>query len=396
MGPDFKKPEVAVPANWRARVDLLAVTWLRSAPAVWWRAFNDPTLDHLVELANSQNLPLQIAGLRTVQLAPRALPPSPPASSSTQPTAGATRLACTTVADVTHLDRNLLYYQAGFDVAWELDFWGKYRRGVESEAANLVASVADYYSAIVSLTAEVARTYVVIRTFEVLIEQAQENAKIQKDGPDIVIAASTTATSSRCHSRPRPCSRARSSIPQLEIACSKRNALATPRHRASTVADWTEQEIPKAQHEGGRGCSGRDAATAPGYPQRRASAWNSNALRIGVAKAGPLSELFPGRHGRTQATIRSRTRTTTYFSHSPVSLRRRPADQLDVSQLRSHEERHPRRGRPLSATVVELLRHSAQGRPEGGGRLSGFSNSQESIEFMQRRGRAQRLRDPVR
>ena len=64
-------------------------------------------------------------------------------------------------------------YQLGFDAAWELDFWGKYRRGVEAEAANLLASVADYYSALVSLTAEVARTYVVIRTFEVLIAQAE-------------------------------------------------------------------------------------------------------------------------------------------------------------------------------------------------------------------------------
>ena len=58
----------------------------------------------------------------------------------------------------------------GFDAAWELDFWGKFRRDVEAARANLIASMADYDNALVSLTAEVARTYTVIRTYEVLIE----------------------------------------------------------------------------------------------------------------------------------------------------------------------------------------------------------------------------------
>jgi len=49
----------------------------------------------------------------------------------------------------------------------------------------MFSSIADYYSSVVSITAEVARTYAVIRTFEVLIELAQENARIQEEGQAI-------------------------------------------------------------------------------------------------------------------------------------------------------------------------------------------------------------------
>ena len=68
----------------------------------------------------------------------------------------------------------------GFDAAWEMDIWGKFRRGVESEMANLEASVAGYDDILVSLSGEVAGTYVLIRTFEQRLGIARKNVKIQK------------------------------------------------------------------------------------------------------------------------------------------------------------------------------------------------------------------------
>jgi NodT family efflux transporter outer membrane factor (OMF) lipoprotein len=70
-------------------------------------------------------------------------------------------------------------YNAGFDAAWELDVWGKYRRAIESGVANLETSIASYDDVLVSLTAEVARTYVLLRTFEERLEIARQNVKIQ-------------------------------------------------------------------------------------------------------------------------------------------------------------------------------------------------------------------------
>jgi NodT family efflux transporter outer membrane factor (OMF) lipoprotein len=83
------------------------------------------------------------------------------------------------------IDRSFWDYQLGFDAEWEMDFWGKFRRDVEAASAGFIASVADYDDALVSLTAEVARTYTVIRTFEVFIELTVENAKVQEEGLEI-------------------------------------------------------------------------------------------------------------------------------------------------------------------------------------------------------------------
>src|SRR4029450_11898209 len=84
--------------------------------------------------------------------------------------------------DFEGLDHSYVNYEAGFDAAWELDFWGRYSKDVRAQEAGYFASVADYDNALVSLEAEVARTYAVIRTFEVLIRQARTNADLQREG----------------------------------------------------------------------------------------------------------------------------------------------------------------------------------------------------------------------
>src|SRR3982751_3505789 len=181
VGPDFKRPEAEVGQRWLATDPRLATE--TAADSLWWKAFNDPALDRLIDLAFRQNLPLQIAGLWIVEARAQVGFATGRQFPQTQAlTANVTAIGLTQpIADVLMINRNLLNYQAGVDAAWELDFWGKYRRGVESEAAVLLASVADYHAALVSLTAEVARTYVAMRTSEVLIRQAQENANIQEE-----------------------------------------------------------------------------------------------------------------------------------------------------------------------------------------------------------------------
>jgi NodT family efflux transporter outer membrane factor (OMF) lipoprotein len=68
----------------------------------------------------------------------------------------------------------------GFDAAWELDLWGRFRRAVEAGRAMLDASVAQYDDILVTLTAEVTRTYVLMRTLGARLAIARENAEIQK------------------------------------------------------------------------------------------------------------------------------------------------------------------------------------------------------------------------
>src|SRR6187397_132655 len=79
-------------------------------------------------------------------------------------------------------DRNFGSFQVGFDAEWELDFWGRFRSDIQAQTAEHLASIADYQAALVSVNAEVARTYAVIRSFEALVAQTRENVTLQEEG----------------------------------------------------------------------------------------------------------------------------------------------------------------------------------------------------------------------
>lgn len=71
--------------------------------------------------------------------------------------------------------------QVGAAASWEIDFWGKLRRAVESEDANFLAAIAAYDNALVSLTANVASAYVLIHTIEQRLRIAHDNVRLQKE-----------------------------------------------------------------------------------------------------------------------------------------------------------------------------------------------------------------------
>ena len=73
-------------------------------------------------------------------------------------------------------------------MAWELDTWGRFRRSIEASDADLDASIENYDDVLVTLLAEVASTYVQIRTFEARLRVARENIKIQQKGLEIAEA----------------------------------------------------------------------------------------------------------------------------------------------------------------------------------------------------------------
>lgn len=231
VGPKFKRPNAPINANWTAKGDPRIGTQT-AADSLWWKGFKDPTLDRLVDLAYRQNLPLQIAGLRIVEArAELGIATGLQWPQLQQAVASANAVGVTqSVANYLDVGRNLFTYQVGFDVAWELDFWGKYRQGVDSEAASLLASVADYQAALVSLTAEVARTYTTVRTYEVLIEQTQENAGVQEKGLHIAESRFRNGATSELDVTQATTllESTRASIPKLVASAQQaRNALST-------------------------------------------------------------------------------------------------------------------------------------------------------------------------
>ncbi|MGD8990286.1 MAG: efflux transporter outer membrane subunit, partial [Desulfobacterales bacterium] len=186
VGPDFIKPEAPIQTEWLE----FRNPGIKTEPADyrdWWTVFNDPVLNSLVETAYQQNLPLQIAGLRIFQSRAQlgvVVGNVYPQQQQGRGGADYNRISENS-ANSLGADDSFWQYNGGFDVAWELDVWGKFRRAVESGVANLESAIADYDDILVSLTAEVARTYVLLRTFEERLEIARENVKIQQRSLEI-------------------------------------------------------------------------------------------------------------------------------------------------------------------------------------------------------------------
>jgi NodT family efflux transporter outer membrane factor (OMF) lipoprotein len=294
VGPDFKRPETAVAASWQSTSDPRFAT--QAADIQWWRSFEDPSLDHLVELAHRQNLPLQIAGLRIVEArAQFGVATGLQFPQKQQVTADLTAIGLTKpISEILMFPRNLLSYQAGFDAAWELDFWGKYRRGVEAEAATLLGSVADYQAALVSLSAEVARSYIAIRSSQVLVRLAHENAKVQEEGLTIAQARFKNGAVSELDPTQATTllESTRASIPQIQSNLSQqRNALSTLLGQPTGTTEAMlggAQEIPKPPAKVAVGVPAEMLRRRPDIRSAEMSA-AAQCARIGIAKA----ELYP-------------------------------------------------------------------------------------------------------
>ena len=185
LGPDFETPQADVDAKWQTG-DTARAPEESSAETIenWWSVFNDPILDRLIDEGYRQNLSLQVAGLRILEArAQLGIAIGQQYPQRQQASAGLSRTGLS--ENSPNFIRSFVddrYNQAniGLDAAWELDFWGRFRRGVESADASLGASIADYDNALVSLTAEIATVYLNIRTFEERLRIARNNVETQK------------------------------------------------------------------------------------------------------------------------------------------------------------------------------------------------------------------------
>ena len=186
VGPDFIPPPAPVSDDWLEK-DEAQLTSATDHHEEWWSVFDDPVLNGLVEEASRQNLGLQGAGLRILEaraqlgIATGNLYPQVQQVNVGAATVGESRHAANTIGGDLHF-KDLT---ASLDAAWELDFWGKFRRGVESADARYLATIADYDDIMVTLTAEVARTYILIRTTEERIRLAEESVATQRRSLEI-------------------------------------------------------------------------------------------------------------------------------------------------------------------------------------------------------------------
>ncbi len=185
VGPNYRRPTSPVAEKW---IDEEAPQLSSMSPryASWWTIFNDPMLNALVDEAYQENLPLKVAAWRIVEArAQRGVAAGNVFAQLQEMTLGYSRSTSsgTTRFGGIPVQFPKAYFQrwsVGFDASWELDFWGRYRREIEAADANLVAQIADYDDVLVILQAEVAATYVDMRTLQERLRLARQNVRLQE------------------------------------------------------------------------------------------------------------------------------------------------------------------------------------------------------------------------
>lgn len=170
IGPDYARAPLDLPATWAP-----AASNARRADSVgdaWWSLYADPVLDRLIDEALAHNADLRVAAARVLEA--RALAGIADADRYPSVSAGLTgsrdqatlRGSMPRPADLPRIQNT---YRGTLDVAYEVDFWGKYRRASEAARADLLAAESAQAAVRLSLTAQVAQQY-----FALLAADAQE------------------------------------------------------------------------------------------------------------------------------------------------------------------------------------------------------------------------------
>lgn len=201
VGPDFVRPDSALPKRWftssaaAANSGGSSTAMLEPVDPAWWQAFHDATLTSLVRRLADANLDVQTA---TVRLAESRFQRGAVASAQLPSLNGSARYQHQNLSDVSAkgtLIDGLLgapnstissakptdLYTSGFDASWELDLWGHVRRQVEAADAQVQSSEEQRRDTLVSSLAETARDYIQLRGTQTLIRITNDNLKIERD-----------------------------------------------------------------------------------------------------------------------------------------------------------------------------------------------------------------------
>lgn len=187
VGPNYHEPRASAPTQWSSSLAGGETNGPTSLTG-WWKNFNDPELNSLIERAVRSNLDLRIAQARVREaraqygIASADLMPTIDGSvayqrqlqSKHQPLIGSIPFSSSIP-----FENNV--YQAGFDASWEIDVFGGKRRAVESAKAEVAASEYGRGATLLTLLGDVARNYVDVRGFQRRLAIANENIDAQSN-----------------------------------------------------------------------------------------------------------------------------------------------------------------------------------------------------------------------
>ena len=184
VGPDYKAPTNTTPDKYKAE-DL--GSWKEGRPldqvpkGTWWEIFGDPTLSDLEKQATLENQNLKAAVARvsqaraTARVARGELMPT----LNFDPSWTRQRYSPNQVPSFGNITANT--FSVPLDFSYEVDLWGRVRRGFESARADAQASLADYYNVLLTLQSDLAQNYFGLRALDAEIAIVTSTVDLRKE-----------------------------------------------------------------------------------------------------------------------------------------------------------------------------------------------------------------------
>jgi multidrug efflux system outer membrane protein len=182
LGPNYERPATDIPSDW-ASSSLVQAPQKQADIGEWWRNFNDPVLNALIDEALRKNHSAKVAALRVLEARAQLGIAGSTMYPQLQQISGS--VLNTERSQSGGASSNQWLYSAGFNIGWELDFWGRFKRGIEAADANFMASLAKYDDVQILLVTQTANIYAAIRTLESRLQIVKSNAAIQKRSLEI-------------------------------------------------------------------------------------------------------------------------------------------------------------------------------------------------------------------
>ena len=242
VGPNYKKPAVPTPAGYRGSPEPPVQPDAASfGDQKWWDAFQDDALRDLIRASLQQNYDVRIAAARIVQA--RALLGITQADQLPEISAGVSAVNQRLPQSPGRPPIETSATQVGLSAAWELDFWGKYRRATESARANLLSEEWAQRHIVSSLVSDVAAAYFQLREQDLELEISRQTLASRTDSLRLTqVLADRGATSLLDVRQANNSSSA--PAPRSPISNSGSNS-----RRTSSASSW--EETPRASFEAG-------------------------------------------------------------------------------------------------------------------------------------------------
>ena len=181
VGPNYTEPQAVVSESWESTDDP-RIRSDQEPLATWWTQFNDPALDGLVQTAVEQNLDLRTAGHRLLAVQAERNVTAGNLLPDGRAVAAYSRAQISKNLPAVGLGTLFDFWAVGpLAASWEIEFWGKNRRAIESAEAEVEASQEDCNNVQVLLVSDVAASYVQLRGYQQRIEFARANVQIQQE-----------------------------------------------------------------------------------------------------------------------------------------------------------------------------------------------------------------------